>query len=161
MPIAVEPARLDQIRCAYDGRIVMIDAAVGGVAADLKAIDPCLHVGFAKDADPPCFLIIYTSEDGRESYLVNSAQAHLNHAGVYEGLDQRIVERIREIDPRGRGKFNYAEELRKGHERRLEAQRRARREMLGEFGEIAAHAVRRDLGARYKGRAFIPREREP
>jgi len=156
MRVGVQPARLDQIRRAYDGTMIVLDAEAGGVAADLRAIDPCLHVCFSPESK--CFIVYWESEDGRDSYMVLSVNAHQNNSGVYEGLDERVVQRIRQIDPQGRGGYKYAEELEQAARRRQKAQADARHEMLGELGELAAHAVRKDLGARYKGRSFIPRD---
>jgi hypothetical protein len=157
--LRVEPARLEQIRLAYDGRLVLLDAEAGSVAAELQAIDPCLKVAFADNAQP-CFIVYWQSTDGREQYLVHSAQAHLNRSGVYEGLDERIVERIREIDPQGRSGYDYAQALERGARRREKLLADKRHEMLEPLGEIAADAIRKDLGARYKSRAFIPRDIE-
>lgn len=152
----IQPARLDQILQAHDGRMVLIDADVGGVAADLRAIDPCLKVRFAEEAREPCWIVFWESEDGRTTYLVTTAQAYLSASGMWTGLDQRIVDRIRMIDPQGRGGYDYAAEIQRQNEQAARDAKHRRMEMLGELGERAAHAVRKDVGS--TARAFVPRD---
>lgn len=154
----VEPASIDQIRQAKDGQMVLIDADVGGVAQDLRDIDPQLKVRFAETANPPFFAVYWESEDRRETYLVKTVKAHQTALGTWAGLDQRLVEEIRAIDPHGRGGYDYAAELERNN-KRVDEDRRARfRERVGGTAEEAAHAIRKDLGVRYRGRAFIPRD---
>jgi hypothetical protein len=148
----VEPAHIDQLRQAQDGRMVLISADAGGVAEDLRRIDPCLKVRFAEAARPPCWIVRYESVDGRETYLVDSFRAYQNRSGVWEGLDQRIVRRMRKI---AHDDYDFAGELQK-HNAKVTADRRAAfREKVGEAAGPLAHALRRDLGI--KNRAFIPK----
>lgn len=151
----IEPAHIDQIRRARNGRMVLISADAGGVAEDLRRIDPGLKVRFAENGNPPFWAVYWESEDKRTTQLVLTVAAHQNSSGVWEGLDQRVVKRIQEIDPHGRSGYDYAKEL----ERLARERERARvydfEQKVGPLAEQAAAAVRKDLGSRYKGRAFI------
>jgi hypothetical protein len=152
----VEPAHVDQLRAAKHGGMVLIDADAGGVAADLKAIDPGLKVRFAETATNPFFAVYWESEDRRETQLILTVQAHKTVSGTWGGLDQRVVDRIREIDSQGRSGYNFADEVEKQTRRAHDEHRQRFRERAGEIGEQAAHAVRKDLGS--KKRAFIDRK---
>ena len=136
--------------------MVLISADAGGVAADLAAIDPGLKVRFGENGNPPFWAVYHESEDRRSTYLVLTVTAYQNQSGVWEGLDQRVVERVREIDSQGRGGYNYADELER-HNERVRRERRDRfREQIGEAAVELAHAARKDLGV--KNKAFIPRD---
>lgn len=149
----VEPAHIDQVRQAAHGEMVLIDKDVCGVAADLEAIDPGLKVRFAETADPPFFAVYHESEDRRTTQLVLTVKAQQTPHGTWAGLDQRVVDRIREIDSQGRSGYDFAKEVEKQNRRAHEEHRARFRERAGEIGEQAAHAVRKDLGS--KKRAFI------
>jgi hypothetical protein len=152
----IEPATVEQIRQAGDGRFVLISADASSVAADLRRIDKGLKVRFAENGNPPFWCVYHESDDGRQTHLVLTVQAYQTASGTWAGLDQRVVKRIERIDPQGRGKYHYADELEKAT---LEAKKKSRErfhEQLGELGEHAAHALRKDLGERYKGRSFFP-----
>jgi hypothetical protein len=139
--------------------MVAISEDVGGVADELARIDPGLKVRFAENGDPPYWVVFHESVDaeGRQTHhLVLTQQAYQSPLGIWEGLDHRIVERIREIDPHGRGGYDYARELQKQNERVEERRREAFREKVGPLAEQAAHALRKDLGS--TARAFIPRD---
>jgi hypothetical protein len=146
----VEPANVNQIRAAAGGRFVEIHRDVGGVVDALKQIDPGFGVRFPLDAADPYWHVYHSSEDGRSTELVLSAQAHQNASGVWEGLDMRVIERVMRI---GSEDYDFAREV----ERRNQAARRAEEqrtsEQIREKGELVAHAIRKDLGV--KTRAFI------
>lgn len=147
----VQPANIDQIRAAADGRMVLISADVGGVAKQLREIDPGLRVAFAERGNPPFWRVFWESEDRRETYLVTTVQAVQNRSGTWEGLDQRLVETIKSIDPRGG--YDYATALQTAERERREKAHREFRERTGPYGERLAWALRKDLGI--KDRAFI------
>jgi len=157
----VQPAHVDQIAQGMNGRMVLIDADVGGVAADLKALDEGLKVRFAERSE--CFVVFHEKHGDcphnatQDSYLVASVKATPTRSGTYAGLDQRLVDRMRLIDP-SKGHYNYADELERQTRRRHEELKQARMAILEPVAEKAAHALRKDLGARYKGRTFVPRE---
>lgn len=152
----IQPAHIDQIARARDGRMILISSDVGGVAEDLRAIDPGLKVRFGEAGNPPFWAVYHESDDERTTQLVLTVQAYQTDTGVWAGLDQRVVDRVREIDSHGRGHYDYAAEVerqnRDAHTNRLEAFR----DKIGPTAELAAYAVRKDLGLRYKGRAFVP-----
>lgn len=141
--------------------MAIISADAGGVAADLAAIDPGLKVRFAENGNPPFWVVYHETEqpDGSTCQeLVTTAEAYQTNSGVWEGLDQRIVTRIREIDSESRSGYNYADELEKAERSRHAKARADFAERIGDTAERAAAAVRKDLGSRYRGRAFIPRD---
>jgi hypothetical protein len=149
----VEPAHVDQIRRGVNGRMVLIDADAGGVAQDLQSIDPNLRVRFAEAADPPCWIVFWESDDRRETQLVLSAAAHQTDTGIWTGLDQRVVERVREIDSQGRSGYDYAAEVAAQNARAHKAKRDRFSEKIGEHAGELQHALKKDLGV--KNRAFI------
>jgi hypothetical protein len=133
--------------------MVTIDADVGGVAADLQRIDPHLKVRFGENGDPPFWAVYWESDDCRTTDLVSTHTATLTRSGTYSGLDQRIVDRIREIDPHGRSGYDYAAEVEKQNRLVGERRKEAFREKVAEHGAEAQHALRKDLGV--KSRAFF------
>lgn len=149
----VEPAHIDQIRRAKNGRYIEIDKDVGGVVEDLRRIDPHLRVRFAEDGNPPFFAVRYESDDKRDTYLVLTVQAFRTASGTWSGLDQRVVKRIEQI---GHDSYDYPAEV----ERQTVTARATNRarvlDKLGVNAEEAAHALRKDLGQKYKGRIFKP-----
>lgn len=164
----IEPARIEQLRETDDGDWVLISADAGGVAADLKRIDAGFRVRFSKRQEfwavshqnhPGCPHNATGDEnDPRNTYLVLTQQAYPTASGVWTGLDDRIVKEIERTNPEGRGGYNLVEDL---DRRNRDADKRKEtrfHESIGELGEVAAYALRKDLGARYKGRIFKPRE---
>lgn len=146
----VEPAHISQIQCASDGRMVEISADAGGVAEDLKRLDPCLKVRFAENGNPPCFIVYHESEDKRSTYLVKSVQAYQGSTGAWLGLDQRTV---REIERIGHESYDYATELEDANVRVRKRNRDRFSERVGEIMQHGPAALRKDLGL--KNRAFI------
>ena len=161
----VEPAHIDQLRETEDGDWVLISADAGGVAADLKRIDAGFRVRFSKRQG--FWAIFHQHHDGcphngtggpGSTYLVLTAKAYQTASGTWAGLDDRIVKEIERTNPQGRGGYNLVDDLDRRHREAEKRRDRRFHESVGEFGEIAAHALRKDLGARYKGRVFKPRE---
>jgi hypothetical protein len=153
----VEPASIDQVRIGFDGRVVVIDAEMSQIVADLQAIIPELRVRFAEEADEPFWAVSLISDDGLSHHLVCTAKATLTNSGTWTGLDERLVQRIAEIDPHGRGDYDYAREVERQN---LEGKRRREREHRERMDEIGERAQRelRDAGVgRSQSRAFIPR----
>jgi hypothetical protein len=133
--------------------MVLISADAGGVAEDLRRIDPCLKVRLAESGNPPFWAVRYESDDGRDTYLVDTFQAHQNRSGVWEGLDQRVVRRMEKISHQS---YDFAAELQK-HNQAVAKQGRSKfHEKIGEAAGPLAHALRKDLGI--KNRAFISKE---
>jgi hypothetical protein len=155
--VTVEPAHVDQLRRARDGRMVLIDADVGGVVADLQKLDPSLRVRFAENGNPPFWAVYHEHEraDGSVTHdLVLTAQAHQGKTGAWLGLDQRIVDRVKFID--GHAGYDYVKELEKQNKVADLDKKRAFREKAGVIGEEAAFALRKDRGV--KRRIAVPRD---
>jgi hypothetical protein len=162
--LLVEPASLEQVMRANDGRYVLIDADVSTVAADLQKIDARLKVRFAESGRPPFFVVFLEERDaeGRTSqHLVLTQKAHLTASGTWAGLDQRIVKRIEEIDAHGRGGYDYAKALER---ETLAREKRASGEFaerVGDGMERMAFGIRRELGlGSLRGGIFVPRDIE-
>lgn len=150
----VEPAHVNQVQRGVTGRMLEVDADVGGVAEDLKRIDPSLRVRFAEAGNPPFFAVYHESEDGRSTYLVLTVKAYQTSTGVWAGLDQRVVKRIMEI---GHSSYDFAAEVERANVSAKSRTRKEFREKVEASAEEAAFALRKDLGVRYRGRAFIPK----
>ena len=156
----IQPASISQLREAENGQLVEISADVGGVVAGLQRIDAGLKVRLSERGQ--CFIVRHENhgdcphncEGGPGSaYLVKTVQAHRNGFGTWEGLDQRLVDRLLEI---GHSSYDYVRALEE-RDRQAEKARRDRfAEEIGGTAEQAAHALRRDLGERYRGRIFVP-----
>lgn len=149
----IEPAHIDQLHRALDGRMIPISSDAGGVADDLRRIDPGLKVRFAENGRPPFWAVYYEDEDGRSTHLVLTAKAYQSASGVWTGLDQRIVRRVMEL---GHESYDYAAEVERQNRRAAKAKRQRFEETVAETGDVLAHALRKDLGAKYKGRVFVP-----
>lgn len=132
--------------------MVEISDDVGGVAADLKQIDPHLKVRFAEAGNPPFFAVYEESDDGRSTHLVLTARAYQTASGTWAGLDQRVVHRVMEI---GSSTYDFAAEIVKQNTAADRAQKDRRAETLGPILEHGAFALRKDLGA--TNRVYVPR----
>lgn len=146
----IEPAHIDQIHAGADGRVVVIEADVGNVAADLRGIDPCLRLRYSEGGGH--FVVYRVHRDGqpcrdddpeRTEELVLTARE----------CDQRIVHRVRMIDSQGRGGYDFLKEVEKQTVGAYWDRRERFREKVRPLAEQAAHAARKDLGT--KNRAFI------
>lgn len=151
----IEPASFDQIRIAADGGMVTIPAEYGGVAADIAQLDPCLKLRFSKSSE--CFVVFRVHRHGEPCRDDDPERTEELVLSAVE-CDDRIVKRLQYIDPQGRGGYDYAAEVERAT---LDAHRHRREsfaERMGDTAERTAHALRKDLGERYRGRAFIPRD---
>ena len=166
------PLTLSQIRQAEDGSWIEIDATSGSTLSELQKIDKGFRARL-KITDVPrgkeFFAVYHINHDGcphnkkddagrdlpnGSTYLVSKWQATPNRSGTWEGLDRRAVDRIMQI---GHTSYDYAKAL-EDHNRKVETDRRKQlSEERGETLERAAHAIRKDQGTRYQGRAFVPR----
>jgi hypothetical protein len=150
----VEPASIEQIRQAADGRVVLISAEESTIAADLQRIDKRLRLS---RNDKGGFWTVYEMpEGGCPCPKPDCEHGHLVLTAT--SLDDRIVKRVEFIDPQGRGGYSFADALEQNRNARLRAERNEREEFYGDLGEKVAHALRKDLGEKYKGRVFKPRE---
>ena len=151
----VQPASIEQVRRAADGRLVTISADAGGVATSIRRLDPCLRLRYSERGE--CWIVYRVHRNGepcrdddpeRTEELVLTARE----------CDQRIVKRLEEIDPHGRSGYDFAKEVERQNREAAERRRKEFSERVGPYGELAAHAVRKDLGEKYRGRIFKPRE---
>jgi hypothetical protein len=151
----INPASFDQIRMAWDGNVVTIPAEYGGVAADIARLDPCLKLRYSKSSE--CFIVFRVHRHGevcREDDPERTEELVLSAVEC----DDRIVKRLEYIDPQGRGGYDYVAEIEKAT---LEAHKQRRAgfaEQVGETAEQVAHALRKDLGERYRGGIVVPRD---
>lgn len=150
----IDPATIDQVRIASDGRMVTVTADAGGVADSIRRLDACLRLRYSESAD--CWIVYRVHRHGqpcrdddpeRVEELVLTAQQ----------CDHRIVARLQYIDSHGRSGYDYAAEVERAAVEAHRAQRYAFAERVGDGAERTAHALRKDLGERYRGRAFVPR----
>lgn len=133
----IQPASLDQVMLASNGKRINITSDVGDVVKDLKAIDSNYEVHAVEYFDngqlSAYFEIRCFNPTHGKSYLVTTATE----------LDQRIVNRIKEIrDP----SYNYADELEKAEQENKDKLEVERKEQIGDIGERLAHAMRKDKG---------------
>jgi hypothetical protein len=134
-----------QVRRSRDGKMVEIDQDVLDIAAQLRQIDPLLHIRWSELAG---HFVVYCREESApegRGHLVTTAQE----------LDQRLVRRIEEIAWKQRqSSYSFADELEKVEADKDKAQRHHMHEEIGERAERLAHALRKDLGV--KGRIYVP-----
>lgn len=141
----INPATIDQVKRAKDGRMVQIDDDVANVARDLREIDPHLRLRYSEAGE--AFIVYFKRDQDEEGdgYLVLSATE----------CDQRIVKRVREIASEG---YDYAAELDRIDREAKRKQEHAFEEKIGEQGERLAHAVGKDLG--HKPKIYVPGEKK-
>lgn len=137
----IEPATITQLQRARDGRLVEIEADVGGVAAQLREIDPGLRLRYAEASD---IFIVYHRTSPRPGWfneeLVLTARQ----------LDGRILERVRQIAARD---YDFLAELDRIDAEADRAQEARFADQVGDAAQRLAHALRRDRGV--KNRAAI------
>ena len=151
MSDSLSPARLDQF-VETRNRQVVVDADSCAVVKDLREIDKTLGVRFV-DGPNPYFAVFQDirHEDGsNEQHLVTTTQAYPTAFGTYTGLDERIVDRVRQIT---HSSYDFMAEAEKNKHEWEESMRKARADKMGEIAEQAAHALRKDMGVKTK--AFI------
>lgn len=138
----IEAATVAQVRRTSAGKLVAIDDDVQGVVRDLKAIDEALHVRYDPQQD---FFVVYeirTLGDGStEEHFVTTTKQ----------LDQRVVQRIREIAQPG---YDYGAELERVEAAARKAAEGEFSEKVGPLAEELRHAMRKDLGV--SDRIFVP-----
>ena len=157
--VEIEPASIGRLQEATDGTLVYIDADVGGVAAELKRLDPCLRLAHNPDVDD-CWIVYRSHRDGqpiRPDDMEPGACHEL--VGSYKQLDHRIVKRLEYTNPQGRSGYDFAKALEDRRKERERRQQQERHEHFGQTAELMAFALRKDLGlGPYRGRIFKPRD---
>ena len=162
----IRPARMVQVQETWDHGFDLIEPDVGGVVEALKRLDPMFGVRLGTREGARAWVIFrkhcgvhpdYQSEctdckNGQVRTFVTSRKAWQNRSGTWEGLTHEVVNRLALV---GSESYNFAAEVEKQNQAAVKAQEDARIAKLSEHGEELAHAIRKDLGVRYKGRAFI------
>lgn len=150
----IRPASFDQIRIASDGSMVTITADVGGVAADLRRLDPCLRL---RHSERTGVYVVYRLHRNGEPCRDDDPERTEDLVLTAQECDQRIVKRLEYIDPYGRGGYDFAREVERVSRGAKEQERVSFRERVSEAAELAAHELRKADGSRYRGRAFVPK----
>jgi hypothetical protein len=153
----VEPATVEQVRIAYEtGDWVAISSESSMTVAEIQRIDPTLRVRFSPRAG---MFAVY--HEGTPVPPILTCRAHQNSSGTWEGLDDRVVRRLRYIDREGTGGYDYAKALERETLKRAERASQEFAERTGDAGERMAFAIRKELGlGSLKGGIFVPRDLE-
>jgi hypothetical protein len=130
-----------QVRAGRDGRRYMIEDDVLDVARRIKEIDDSLSLQFNERGE--FFVVVQTLEDGEEK-LVTTAQE----------LDERLIHHLKHITHRS---YDFAKEADRMDAQAEREKDHAFHERVGEAGEVAAHALRKDLGLK-GGKAFVSKD---
>jgi hypothetical protein len=136
----IPAATLAQVTAAADGTMALVEDDVCNVARDLRQLHPDLRLRFSESAGH--FAVYQQIEkQGRvQQHLVTTSQV----------CDQRLVKRVRMLlSP----EYSFGDEVARVQAQRQRERKRAFVEKLGDPGERAFHALRKDLGI--KDRAFI------
>lgn len=130
----IEAASIDQLKRADNGRMVLIEADVGNVVADLQAIDGDLKVRYSEAGD---YFVLY-----KETPLPDgSVQQDL--VLTSQKLDQRIVKRFQQISHES---YDFVKEMEKKDAQADRDKEHEFEEKVGAIGEKLAHSLRKDLG---------------
>lgn len=130
----IEAATIDQLKRADNGRMILIEADVGNVVADLQAIDEDLKVRYSEAGE---YFVLY-----KETPLPNGATEQKLVLTAQE-LDQRIVKRFQKISHES---YDFSKELEKQDAQADREKEHAFEERVGELGEHLGHALRKELG---------------
>lgn len=147
-----------QVRIAYEtNEWVTIGADSSTTVADIQRIDPTLRVRFSPRAR---MFAVYHDHSPIPPIL--TCKAHQNASGTWEGLDNRVVTRLRYIDGHGTSGYDYTSALERETRARPVRASREFAERTGDAGERMAHGIRRELGlGSCRGQVFVPRDIEP
>lgn len=155
-----------QVQEAWDHGFDLIEPDVGGVVEALKRLNPMFGVRLGTREGSRAWVIFrkhcgvhpdYQAEctdckNGQMRTFVTSRKAYQNNSGTWEGLTHEVVRRLELV---GSESYNFAAEVERQNTQADVAAEKNRIEKLSEHGEELAAAIRRDLGVRYKGRAFV------
>jgi hypothetical protein len=155
--LEIEPASVDQVRLAYEtNEWIVISADSSTTVAEIQRIDPTLRVRFSPRAG---LFAVYHEHTPVPPIL--TVRAHQNASGTWEGLDERVVRRLRYIDGHGTSDYDYAAELQRETLGRAKRASHEFAERTGDAGERMAFDIRRELGlGAYRGQIFVPRDIE-
>lgn len=136
--------------------MVAVPADPLGVAEALRRIDKTLRLRYAEAGSPP-YWVVYRVHRNGEPCADDDPERTEELVLTAQDLDHRIVDRVEFIHPDGRGGYDFVAEVEKQN-RDAERRRREKvRESVEEYGDQLAHAIRRDLGVTYRGRAPVHR----
>jgi Zn-finger domain-containing protein len=124
----IEPISVDQLVRDSRGRMTLVEADVGNVVADIQRINPEFRVRVSEHGN----FIVYQVRGHKENLVLTSAT-----------LDQRIVQRIREIT---HPSYDLVADLEVRERAADKKQEEMLDEQIGIHGERIAHALRKDLG---------------
>ena len=124
----ITPASIAQVRKGRDGRSVVIEDDVLDIARRIKEIDPSLLLRWNELGE----YFVVAQIIGDEEKLVTTTTE----------LDERLIHRLKHIAHASYDVGKEAERIDKQADK--EAEHRFR-ERVGEAGEVAAHALRKDL----------------
>jgi hypothetical protein len=149
---------MEYVQKGLDGKIAVITTDSSAVAESLQRHDPCLQLWYLEDIyedAPPVYAVFRVHINERPCSVEEMRDAGLEPEFVLSALecDQRIVRQIEEIDPRGRSGYDFVAEVERRNREAEDRKRKERAEKVEEHGEELAHAIRADMGTRYKGRA--------
>lgn len=168
----IRPARMVQVQEAWDHGFDLIEPDVGGVVEALQRHDKALGVRLGKQGAERAWIVFrkhcpvhpdyqHDCQDCRMGVsrdLVTSRRAWQNRSGTWEGLTHEVVDAVCTVDEHGRSGYDFVKEVdRRAEQAEKDRQERVRRR-VEEHAEEFAHAIRKDLGERYRGRAFITRK---
>jgi hypothetical protein len=139
----IQPASMAQVVTGRGGRRIPVDDDVGNIARRIKEIDNSLSLQFNERGE--FFVVVQTVDTptGPEEKLVLTAQE----------LDERVLHRVKHITHQS---YDYVAEMDQMDAQAKRDEDHAFHEKTGEAGEVAAHALRKDLGATNK--AFVPKD---
>ena len=151
----IAPATVEQVRIAYEtDEWVVIGVDSSTTVAEIQKIDPTLRVRFSPRAG--MFAVYY---EHAPIPPILTVRAYQNRSGTWEGLDNRVVRRLRYIDREGTSGYDYGREIERETLARRERASKEFAEKTGEAGEEMAFGIRRELGlGSLKGGIFVPRD---
>lgn len=134
LTMEIEPATVEQIKIARDGRLVTISDDVGNVARDLRALHPTLRLRHSESAG---HFIVYQEIEKSDGEIIQ----HL--VTTAQQCDQRLVRRVAQII---HPSYDLHKELDKVEAESWEKIEDEMDEWIEDQGDCLAHAMRKDLG---------------
>ena len=117
------------------------------IEKEIRAIDPSLKLRFTEKDGKRCPIVF------QEIRAPNGKVVKDQLVGFYDVADQRIVRRMEEIRPGGRGKYNLSQELERSEARSDRSSRHGTAEVIGEMAQEMELPVKRYLGI--KDRIYV------
>lgn len=127
----IQPASIEQLVRGRNGKMIAIDADVGGIVQQIQEINPAFHVRYSEAGE--YWVVFRINPDTKKQELVTTAQE----------LDGRLLNRIRKISS---PLYDFAAEVDKLEAQGKKAKEYQWSEQVREHGEQLAHALRKDKG---------------